>query len=290
MRGVRNIALVAVGPRAGTEIRKLRAWGGDLRIVWSYQADRELRPNSVSVNIYNLSAESRAILDAFDAEGAELLMVLQAGTEAGGLRDIAVADIVDVEHTRKGADWITTIEAGEGERTYTDAHVSVSLLPGATVEQILDSVTEVYAAGGITLDRSRLNQLPQVQRLRGFSYEGRASDAIPALAEELGIKATTQLGKLVLSSNDPAPAVRSVLLSADTGLIGTPKRTSTKRDGLRWEIEVLFRLAIQVGDVVAVKSVAWTGTGIVDEIEAAGDTHGAATATLTVIPLTTESE
>lgn len=290
MRGVRNIAQLAVGPRTGTEIRKLRAWGGDLRIVWSYQADRELRPNAVDVSIYNLSAESRAILDAFDAEGAELLLVLQAGTEADGLRDIAVADIVDVEHTRKGPDWITSIEAGEGERVYTDAHLSVSLLPGATVDQILTTVTSVYAEAGITLDRSRLESLPQVQRLRGFSYEGPASDGIEALARELGIKATSQLGKLVLSTDVPTAAVRSVVLSPDTGLVGTPKRTKSKRDGLRWEVEALFRLAIQVGDVVAVKSTAWTGTGIVDELEASGDTHGAATATLTVIPLTTESE
>jgi len=111
---------------------------------------------------------------------------------------------------------------------------------------------------------------------------------VTAIATELGIKASVALGKLVLSDGNPPPALRSTLLSSDTGLVGTPKIKKSKREGERVEAEVLFRLAIQPGDVVALKSLAWTGTGIVDEIEASGDTHGAATAKLSIAPLETE--
>ena len=283
-RATRNVAHVAIGPAASSGALKLRAWK-DLHIRWSYRADRDLRPNDLEIEMFNLSPESRAELDRFDDEDAELLVVLFAGGDTDAPPEVAIADIVDVQHTRKGPDVITTIEAGEGERSYTDSHISVSMMPGATIENILDEVTRVYAAGGVTIDRSRLNDLPQVRRLRGFSYEGRTSDVLEELTAELGISASVQGGKLSLSSDTPPATLRAVLVSAETGMIGTPKRKRSKRKGDRVEVRVLYRLAIQPGDLVSVKSVAWSGVGVVEEVDASGDTHGEAIADLSIRPV-----
>lgn len=280
---------VAVGPAEDRGVKKLAAWEG-LRTTFKYNADSDTRPNNLEISLYNLNERSRAYLDS--DEDSPLLVLLYAGYgDDPPLR--AVADIVDVEHTRDGTDRITTIKAGEGERAYTDAHVSLSFRPGAQLSDIVGAIGGAYDGVGIDFDRSQLLTLPEVVRERGLSFSGRASHALRMLAPELAISPTVQAGSLVFLPASQSTGPRSVVLSADTGLIGYPKREKRKRRGAtgRWVVTALLDHPIQPGDVIIVQSEEFSGGAVVDEMAIKGDSHGNEwSAELTINPVQVDAK
>jgi len=280
---------VAVGPAEDRGVTKLAAWEG-LRTTFKYSADADTRPNNLEISLYNLNDRSRAYLDS-DAD-APLLVLLYAGFgDEPPLR--AVADIVDVEHKRDGVDRVTTIRAGEGERAYTDAHVSLSFRPGAKLSDIVGAIGASYDGVGIDFDRSQLLALPEVVRERGLSFNGRASAALSMLAPELAISPTVQAGSLVFLPREPETGPQSLVLTAETGLLGYPTREKKKRRGAsgRWVISALLDYPIQPGAVVVVGSEELNGGVVVDEMTITGDSHGDEwAAELTVTPIEVESK
>lgn len=263
---------VAVGPARDRGATKLVAWDS-LRTVFKYTADSDTRPNNLEIKLYNLNERSRAYLDSDEDE--PLLVLLYAGYgDNPPLR--AVADIVDVTHSRDGVDRVTTIKAGEGERAFTSAHVSLSFKPGATADQVLRAVGSAYDTAGIDFDPDQLLTLPSVVRERGFSFSGRASDALSLLAPDLSVSPTVQGGSLALLPRKPESGPTSLLLSAATGLIGYPTQEKKRRRSRdpRWLVEMMLEPPIQPGAIVLVESEAFAGGGVVEEMDISGDSHG----------------
>lgn len=240
-----------------------RAWS-DLRMRWSVMKDGGSEPNRVTVDVHNLSPDSRGFLD-----GDGLRLILRAGYGDGTPPVIAVADVGEVTHERDGTDWISTLDGGDGEVAYRDAYVAASLGPDSFVDEAIATVADALGAAGITVDQDRIRSLPVVSRLQGWSFEGSARDALDELTAGLGYDWSIQDGELRFVEIGGYDETAGVVLKASTGLIGTPKRT---RDG--WEVTSLLQPTIRPGGRVRVESQVVSGWMLVGDVTHSGDTHG----------------
>lgn len=240
-----------------------RTWDS-LRMRWSVKKDGGSEPNRVSVEVHNLSPDSRGFLEV-----DSLRLVLRAGYGDASPPIVAVADIGEVTHERDGTEWITTLDGGDGEVAYRDAFVSASLQPGSTVDEAIRVVADVLGRAGVTIDEDRIRALPVVERLQGWAFEGAARDAADELLEGLGYDWSVQDGELRFVEVGGYDETVAVALKASTGLIGTPKRT---KDG--WEVTSLLQPTIRPGGRLRVDSAVVSGWMLVGDVTHSGDTHG----------------
>jgi hypothetical protein len=171
-------------------------------------------PNPAEISVYNLSRETRKSL-----EGKGMRVVLHAGypgTEA----QIFSGDVRVATHTKVGPDWVTKIEAGDGERAFNFAHLSESFGPGTPVKDVVKRAVQALAT-------DPGNAMEKMQKLVGEFSSGHVvhSRAATELTRLLpaGWTWSIQDGRIEIlppgeTLNEPAP-----LISADSGLIGSPQ-------------------------------------------------------------------
>lgn len=247
------------------------AWSG-LRVEASIKLSAESEPNTASIDVYNLSEASRALFDDEDA-----VVFLYAGHGADPPR-VFVGDVERAESDRRGPDVVTTIEAGDGERAYNDVRVSISLQPGARLSQAFEIIATALRDQGVAVDPGLADTLPEVERAQGWSFTGRARNALTELCGVLGRKWSIQAGRLVLLDPDADESTQAVYLAPHTGLIGTPKRIrSTSRRRRRrkeWTVMAILQPGLTPGSWVRVESSTFDGFGVIGDVTIELDTHG----------------
>jgi hypothetical protein len=163
--------------------------GRALRIVnldFEFSVVKNLRrePNTAEIKVYNLQASSRQALEANEEQRIRL--------EVGYETDVHVifeGDLRKASSTRDGADIITTIEGGDGERSFRRARTNRSFGEGTSVRSVIEDV-----ARGIT--------------------------------RSIGLEWSVQDGNLQLLPFQTALRQTAVLLTKDTGLVGSPSLDS----------------------------------------------------------------
>lgn len=205
-----RIMEVRVGPVGGTAL----AWR-DLHMEAEIELDRGSKPNKAKVQIWNLSAASRAFCES----AGQVLQVL-AGD--GVPSQLCLMDIVtrQVITARKGADVVTTIEARDGLRRWHESVFARSYPPGTARAVILaDVLAELRLPIGY--------QSPSIAPLvysGGYSFVGKAVDA---LAEVMAMDLsswTIQAGSIYLFAPHDSGIPGAPLLSEETGLMESPTR------------------------------------------------------------------
>lgn len=90
------------------------------RVVFKVTKTAAEQPNQAQITIYNLSDEtSRRIIS-----GTLTRIVLSAGYEEN-CAIIFDGNIISATHVRNGADFVTTIDAGDGDQAYNFATVKI---------------------------------------------------------------------------------------------------------------------------------------------------------------------
>ena len=218
--------------------------------------------NKSTVSIWNLSEDSRGIIEREIGSG---VMVLEAGY-SGQLATLFAGDIALVEMRRNGPDIETRIEAGDGERNLVDAHIELSLGPGATDSQIVDSALRALGLG-----RGVISGIPAARRSNGFAYSGPVADLLDQIARKNGLAWSVQGGAVQIRQEGDTSGRTAILLSDQTGLVGIPNKTE---DGFK--AECLLNPELEPGRLVRIQSALLTGevTYEVKGVEHIGDTHG----------------
>ena len=243
-----------------------------LRITFRVKKTLSKEPNTAEIVVTNLAETSRRKI-----QGKGIPVVLSAGY-VDNLAVIFSGDARFTDHGREGADWRTRIRCGDGERAYAFKRFQGSFAPGTSIADVIRA-----AASALSLNTGNLSDalsLPfrggRTVFRNGFSANGDAIDVLDNLLRGAGFTLSIQNGALqVLRGGSPVPST-AILLTPDTGLVGSPElgTPAKKGEAPRVKVRTLLQPKIRCGGVVELRAVGFKGQFRVETVEHSGDTDG----------------
>lgn len=227
----------------------------DLRITFNIKKTKDKDPNTADVSIYNLSELTRNKIKK------KQKIFLSAGyLDDEGESLIFIGDITEVTHTIARPDVITKIVAQDGQQDLTTKKLSFSFKGSTAVSTVIDKITSIFPfAKKFTKDI-----IPSgLKYQNGFSFAGPAKDALNKVLEFAGLEWSVQNNELVIVKKGESDGKRAVLLTSQTGLLGSPERftdDSEKSKGATtkeingWRVRSLLQPRVNPKNQISVKS------------------------------------
>ena len=217
-------------------------------VDFSVEKTLESNPNTATIKLYNINESSRALLKE---KGA--LIRLEAGYQ-NVAEEIFIGDVGFVRSIRVGPDMITEVQSGDGRKNLRDAKVNATLGPGATTKQVVELLTRELQVGVGTI-KGLVDEAFQ----NGVTLSGPVKSVMDRIMKNSDLEWSIQDGNLqALPVNEPSEDT-TIVLSKDTGLVGTPakrepdtKKPTSSGDGI--EFTALMRAAIKPGVMVGIRS------------------------------------
>lgn len=244
----------------------------DLRVTFKIKKTLTKEPNTAEISVFNLSETTRRRL-----QGKGLPVILSAGYE-GSEAVIFSGDSRFIDDTRSGPDWIKRVRCGDGERAYQFNRFRASYGPGTPIATVIRDAAKALAVNPGNL--SEALALPfkgnRTHFRTGYTANGDAIDVLETLLKSAGFSVSIQGGALqVLQGNAAVPAT-AVLLSPETGLIGSPELGSPekKKQAPRMKARSLLQPLARCGGAFELRSTNVKGQFRAEVIEHSGDTAG----------------
>lgn len=244
--------------------------GKGLEISFDVTRSLEQASNSAQVRIWGLKAETRQALSGLSVKGkrpGKIKTELHAGTDKA-LFLLFHGDLRYSHSERDGSDWVTTVEGEDGGRAQADSQINRSFAPGTRVDQVALACANALGLG--------LGNLPQALKGTsqtfdsGTTVSGKASDNLRGLLKSLDLRYSVQHGVIQVLATDRGLQIPQVLISKNTGLVGSPTRTPEGRVLAR----VLLQPGLDPGVRARLQSDEFKGTYIVRSNKMAGDASG----------------
>ena len=258
-----------------------------LKFSFSIEKTSEAAPNKMSIDLYNLNDDSVAITKK---KGATV--VLEAGygqmltpkwasdnnADSNLINSTAaliyVGDIAKSHTVKKGPDWVTTIESGDGLTAFQDSNFDASFAPGASVTSVLGAAVSAMGLGkGNIADLSG-------QYVNGASFSGPARNAISDIVDKSGAEWSIQDGLIQVIPKKGSTTEEIVYLDSNSGLVGSPSLTSFANaseanygKGTGMQCASLLQPSIKPGRRIQVVSKKVNGIFTVRKVTHKGDTR-----------------
>lgn len=230
----------------------------DLRMTFDIKKTSDEKPNTATIEIYNLNPENQTLLIK---EWTDIQLV--AGYK-GAERLIFSGQIRTATPKIQGTDRIVVIESGDGDREILRGFINRTLSKGCTADQV---AKECQAAMfGV---RSGYKDGLDTTYGRGKVLSGRASDVLSDQVKQDNAQWSIQDGELLILGADSVRPNAVWLIHKDTGMIGAPEPT---QDGVK--IKTLLNPAYLIGGVAKIDSLIYDGGIRIESITHSGDTHG----------------
>ena len=198
----------------------------------------EKTPNRVRIQITNLNETSRSTL-----EQKNVIVRLEAGYQ-NQLDELFIGNISKGSSERGGHDWVTSIEAGDGEKAFGTAQVNTTLGPGANTKQVLETLAAALGKGIGSIKGVLDTDIFQ----NGITLTGDVSQRIDEITDKMGLEWSIQDDKLQVLPPDVPSEELGIILTPETGLIGSPvRREEAKKGGKFLEFNALLRAQIKPG-------------------------------------------
>jgi hypothetical protein len=241
----------------------------DMAMEFDIEHNLTKHPNQCLVKVMNLSETTRK---AISRDGRPLTMVLEAGYK-DKISVIFSGDITYALSTQKGADWVTEIQGGDGDRYNSHARVNRSYAPGTKVgtviEDLLNDVQQHVP------DVVRNSEIFQKTLNSGIALVGKQKDALAKVLGPYGYSMSVQDGKpVILRSDDTTGDVYEV--SERKGMIDSPEfgRPDRKTRLPNVTIKSLLYPELRAGASANVIARDLSGTFKITKVKHVGQTHG----------------
>lgn len=238
-----------------------------LRIQFSVEMHLDSEPNTARVTVTNAARATRAFLTA-----RPLIVQIDAGYD-GVARHLFTGDLRFGESTHEGTEWSTTIELGDGDRAFRHARVSRSYRAGTSV---VVALREAAASMGLDLPVPIITSPAlATQFAAGVVLHGPARDELTKLLAPYGYSWSVQAGKLVILRDGDTAADKALVISEETGMIGSPELGAPESGGPpHVTVRSLLYPEVVPGGKVSIQGQAVRGIYKVLRVTHAGDTHG----------------
>lgn len=211
-----------------------------LRIKFTVKRSDTMTPNVADIRVYNLEEQT-----ALRIRKEFTQVTLQAGYQ-GNYGVIFQGNIKQVIVGRESAtDTFIDIIAGDGDRAYNFAVVVKSIAKGSTQSDQVQASIDAMATKGVTA--GNLGTLPPTQLPRGKVMFGNARNYLRDAAQTTDNSWSIQNEKVVFVPKSSYLKGERVVLTSDTGMIGTPQQTN---EGVN--VKCLLNPNIKIGGQVQI--------------------------------------
>lgn len=247
------------------------------RCAFTVEKTAKPEPNTCTLEIWNLSRSQRdAIAELAPKKGETrgVPVLIEAGYEETGANQIFLGDLRTTHSRREGADWITTVESGDGEQAFQNARLNVAFGPQTRPDVALRAIVnalgidqgnapiaiaQLLATGSTTLAPKR------------FVMSGSAAQHMTNFCRSANLEWSIQDGAIqILNLGRPLAPNFAVRLGSDSGLVEAP---SVDQKGVL-TCRMLMIPQVRVGALLVLDSAAVRGTFRVERARWQGDTHG----------------
>ena len=254
-----------------------------LHVCFSIEKADGENPNDAKVQIWNLADKNLKILESKDC-----IVELRAGY-GNSMALILVGSITSAITTMDNADRMTELTVVDGFIQLRDTTITVSLNGKVNCKSLYDTVAKEMGMSIVYADDLSFKTMPN-----GFSFVGKAKNALQKIAEYCGHEWTIQNQVLQITLPGRAIAQGGYLLSYETGLVGVPRRITIGSDASAqtgWEVEYLLNGAIGINDTVRLESSVAKGYYRVHKVTIDGDNlEGDWLCTAQLVEIATNSE
>jgi hypothetical protein len=225
----------------------------ELDIAFTIEKTLKDEPNTCELHVFNLNAEQQAQIEelvpqtktvsslakAKAKEAARKQAVrgipvrIEAGYEEDGdLSLLWLGDLRTAYTSRDGAEWITTLESGDGEKAYQNARINVSFGPKTPVDTAIRAMVRALGVG-----EGNLSQVAHKMKINGIGrlipqgtvIAGPVRDELHDWCRQSDLEWSIQDGAIQFVDKGKATEETAILLNHDTGLYGSP---SVDSDGI----------------------------------------------------------
>lgn len=236
-------------------------------------------PNEGEVVVFNLAEEHR---QALQQKGQR--MIIEAGYE--NLTGVIFSgDIRYATHLHEGADWITKVQSGDGERAYKFDLISENFTAGTLVADAIAAViTKLHLENSDAIKKIQKSVTDRFAK--GHVANGRIFTELDKMLKGRGLDLSVQDGRLQLLGENETTSEEAIVLGSGTGLVGSPefgtaRGTSSLGDteGVKGakhtilKVKSLLNPLIHAGARIRVQSREVHGDFKVITVEHKGDTH-----------------
>lgn len=192
----------------------------DVRISAQITKTSTGEPNSATISIYNLSETTRNKLNKLDA-----LVYVEAGYIDASNKDIVFAGtVISVTHTYPRPDVVTVIKAGDGCAFLRKSTFTKSYTAGTSAKKVLeDSVASLNLPDNI---KALSGEIIDKALQSGFAAMADSKSTIDKMTRILGLTWSIQNNQFKVVSLRAGDKTRTVRLTPETGLIGSPEKTT----------------------------------------------------------------
>lgn len=190
-----------------------------LHIKFSVKHSESMTPNTADIRVYNLDFDT-----VFKIKKEFTKVVLQAGYP-GNVGVIFMGNIKQVISGRESAtDTFIDLVCGDGDRAYNFAVVNTTLKAGSTQMDQINAAANPMVSKGVT--QGFIGPLPPTTLPRGKSMFGNSRDYLRNVAQTSKSSWSIQNEKIVFIPEKSYLPGTAVVLTSDTGMIGTPQQTN----------------------------------------------------------------
>ena len=192
---------------------------GELRVTFKVSKGDVETPNSAEIRVYNLAPETVAQI-----EGEFTRVVLQAGYQSN-CTSIFDGSIRGIRTGREGGTdtWLEII-AADSDRAYTYATVNTTLSAGSKPEDRVSACQAAFTAKGA--GQGEIQDLGGNGLPRGKVMYGSARKFMRDEAVNTDCTWSFQDGNMQMVKNAGYLSGEAVVLTHETGLVGTPEQTN----------------------------------------------------------------
>lgn len=189
----------------------------ELRIKFRCEKSTERNPNKATIEIYNLSDKTRAILEKKNTRVA-----LKIGYQ-DTLELIFIGNIDKAVHKRENVDIITELEVKDGGNKYRNSRHTKGYPPGIKAKKVFDEIGD-----SMGLPVSSKEGVPEDAKYEnGLTLQGLARDHLDNLTQKFNLEWSIQDETLQITKKTGTTKESIILLDPDSGLVGFPAKTKT---------------------------------------------------------------
>lgn len=239
----------------------------DLRIAFKVTQSLDAKENTADCTISNLNEQSRGAISL----QKKPQFIIEAGYV--GLTGLVFKGTAEkIIHKRTSPGFLTEVNASDGAKEGKRV-VNVAVAPGSTVQDIVNLIAQTMR---ISVVNEASESISIATYINGYTASGTAKTELDKIMKSIGVRWAVVDGRLILLGKNKTTKEEAVLLSEDTGLIGTPERTydAKRPKQLLFSAKSLLQSKLKPGRRVVVKSKELNGTFRVEVSTHTGDTHG----------------
>lgn len=222
-----------------------------LHIAFSVEKANLTAPNNTTLKIWNLGKAKRAFLDTPGA-----YVMLKAGYW-GRNALIAEGQVLWCIDDLESGNLVTEVEMEDiGRGQIRDSYIAISYATEINGLKIIDDIISQMGISKAGVYISPKAQFHTYQK--GFSFVGTAYDALKQVCEDQGLLCTILNGMIDIRAPYEPRTLSAVVLNAQTGLLGVPKKMMELEDGdtmlAGWRVEFLLNNSIDLGSYIRLES------------------------------------